>query len=184
MKDGNHEDLILAYRTKGEYWGKQRAVVVTYNPTTARKQNYNFESKLETIRQELLLQCEIRCVIKHPTGKSLTPSRSDIYGLCERLHVSSDFTRLDFRHTHDGLSMSFRKIPYRVSRKQAMFGKNIIITDNTDWTTSEIVEASLDRWQVEDRFRLSKNDDLVGTRPIRTGPTAKSVAICLLVWRQ
>jgi hypothetical protein len=25
-----------------------------------------------------------------------------------------------------------------------MFGKNIIITDNTDWTTREIVEASLD----------------------------------------
>ena len=48
-----------------------------------------------------------------------------------------------------------------------MFGKNIIITDNTDWTTREIVEASLDRWQVEDRFRLSKNDDLVGTRPVR-----------------
>jgi transposase len=48
-----------------------------------------------------------------------------------------------------------------------MYGKNIIITDNTDWTTREIVEASLDRWQVEDRFRLSKNDDLVVTRPIR-----------------
>ena len=30
------------------------------------------------------------------------------------------------------LSMSFRKDPYRVSRKQAMFGKNIIITGNTD----------------------------------------------------
>ena len=48
-----------------------------------------------------------------------------------------------------------------------MFGKNIIITDNTDWATSEIVEASLDRWQVEDRFRLSKNDNLVGTLPVR-----------------
>jgi len=48
-----------------------------------------------------------------------------------------------------------------------MFGKNITITDNADWTTTEIVEASLDRWQVEDRFRLSKDDDLVGIQPIR-----------------
>ena len=48
-----------------------------------------------------------------------------------------------------------------------MFGKNIIITDNTDWTTREIVEASLDRWQVENRFRLSNDDDLVATMPIR-----------------
>jgi transposase len=48
-----------------------------------------------------------------------------------------------------------------------MFGKNIIITDNTDWTTGDIVQASLDRWQVEDCFRLSKDDDLVGVSPIR-----------------
>ena len=48
-----------------------------------------------------------------------------------------------------------------------MFGKNIIITDNTDWTTREIVEASCERWQVENRFRLSNDDDLVATRPIR-----------------
>jgi transposase len=53
------------------------------------------------------------------------------------------------------------------SARQALFGKNIIITDNTDWTTAQIVEASLDRWQVEDRFRLSKDNDLVAMQPIR-----------------
>jgi len=26
------------------------------------------------------------------------------------------------------------------------------------------VQASLDRWQVEDRFRMSKDDDLVGVK--------------------
>jgi transposase len=166
LKEGNRADLILAYRTKGEYWGKQRAVVVTYNPTTARKQNYNFESKLEAIRQELLIMRN-KVRDKAPHWKKSEAIQERYLRLCERLHVSSEFYTLSFKHTNDGLSMSFRKDPYRVKRKQAMFGKNIIITDNTDWTTREIVEASLDRWQVEDRFRLSKNDDLVGTRPIR-----------------
>ncbi|MFP4453828.1 MAG: hypothetical protein ACLFNS_15410, partial [Desulfobacterales bacterium] len=46
-------------------------------------------------------------------------------------------------------------------------GKNIIITDNMDWSTPEIVEASLDRWQVEDQFQVSNDDDLVGVGPIR-----------------
>ena len=63
--------------------------------------------------------------------------------------------------------MSFRKNAYLVGRKQAMFGKNIIITDNTDWTTGDIIEANLARWQVEDRFRLSKDEDLVGVSPVR-----------------
>jgi len=166
LKDGNREELILAYRTKGEYWGKERAVVVTYNPSTARKQDYTFQRKLETIRQHLLIMRN-KVREKAPHWKNPDAIRERYVRLCERLHVSSDYYTLGFEHNHDGLSMSFRKDPYRVSRKQAMFGKNIIITDNTDWTTREIVESSLDRWQVEDRFRLSKNDDLVGTRPVR-----------------
>lgn len=164
--EGNGADLILAYRTKGEYWGKQRAVVVTYNPAAACKQDYTFQSKLETIRQQLL-SMRNRVRESAPHWKNPDTIRERYLRLCEWLHVASDYYTINFEHTHDGLSMSFRKDPYRVSRKQAMFGKNIIITDNTDWTTREIVQASLDRWQVEDRFRLSKNDDLVGTRPVR-----------------
>jgi transposase len=166
LSAGNHEDLILAYRSRGEYWGKERAVVVTYNPATARKQDYTFQSKLEEIRQQLLsMRNNVR--EKAPHWKKPEVIRERYVRLCERLHVSSDYYTINFEQSHDGLSMRFRKDPYRVGRKQALFGKNIIITDNTDWTTREIVEASLDRWQVEDRFRLSKNDDLVGTRPIR-----------------
>jgi transposase len=33
--------------------------------------------------------------------------------------------------------------------------------------TGDIIEASLARWQVEDRFRCSKDVDLVGTGPLR-----------------
>ena len=63
--------------------------------------------------------------------------------------------------------MSFRKNAYALQKKRARFGKNIIITDNTDWTTPEIVQASLDRWQVEDAFRQSKDEALVGAQPFR-----------------
>ena len=166
IEDENPEDQLLAYRTKGEYWGKQRAVVVTFTPATARKQSYTFQSKLDTIRQQLLIMRN-KVREKTPHWKKHEAIRERYVRLCERLHVASDFYTLRFEHTKDGLSMSFRKDVYKISRKQSMFGKNIIITDNTDWTTREIVAASLDRWQVEDRFRLSKNDDLVGTRPIR-----------------
>ncbi len=87
--------------------------------------------------------------------------------LCQRLHMSTDLFSLNFETSENGLNMSFRKDPYQVKQRKLMFGKNIIITDNTDWVTKDIIEASLDRWQVEDRFRLSKNEDLVGVQPIR-----------------
>ena len=63
--------------------------------------------------------------------------------------------------------MSFKKDIYEVNKTRASFGRNIIITDNTDWATPEIVQASLDRWEVEDAFRLSNDDELVSIRPVR-----------------
>ncbi|MBU0946509.1 MAG: transposase, partial [Proteobacteria bacterium] len=36
-----------------------------------------------------------------------------------------------------------------------------------NWSTDEIVQASLDRWAVEDGFRLTKDEDQVCMRPIR-----------------
>ncbi|MHB8789646.1 MAG: hypothetical protein ACYDBT_07170, partial [Desulfobulbaceae bacterium] len=62
---------------------------------------------------------------------------------------------------------SFRKNHYRISRHVNRFGKNIIITDNMDWSTDEIVRASLDRYVVEEAFRQTKDDDLVAMMPPR-----------------
>jgi transposase len=159
-------DRLLVYRTRGEYWGKQRTVVITYTPATARKQQYTFESKQEAIRQELILmRAKVRDQAPHWRKPDIIRER--YVRLCERLHMSSQLYELEFDQSGGSLSMSFRKDGNFVRRKQAMFGKNIIITDNTDWTTGDIVEASLDRWQVEDRFRSSKDDDVIGMRPFR-----------------
>ena len=166
LEIGKGDDRMLAYRTKGEYWGKQRAVVITYNPVTARKQTYTLESKLEAVRQELLdMRAKVRN--KEPHWRNPDAIRERYLRLCERFHIPSDLYAMEFSQPAGGLVMSFRKDVPTVERKRMMFGKNIIVTDNMDWTTSDIVEASLDRWQVENRFRLSKEDDLVAMRPVR-----------------
>ena len=166
IQEDRRNDCLRAFRTKGEYWGKERTVVVTYNPRTARKKQYTFASKLETIRQELLImRAKVREGAPHWRNGEAVKER--YLRLCERLHISSELFVLRFDQLKKGLSMSFRKDPYKLKQNQALFGKNIIITDNTDWTTAEIVQASLDRWQVEDQFRLSNNDDLVSARPVR-----------------
>ena len=37
LRAGGEEDPVLAYRSRTELWGKERTVVVTHNPKTARK---------------------------------------------------------------------------------------------------------------------------------------------------
>jgi transposase len=110
VEAGMPEERLLAYRTSGEFWGKQRAVVVTYNPATARKKNYTLESKLETIRQELLV---MRAKVKEqaPQWRKQNAIQERYLRLCERLHISSESFTVEFHQSKDGLSMSFRKNP-------------------------------------------------------------------------
>ena len=166
IKEGYEEECLLVYRTRGEYWGKERTVLVTHTPASARKQAYTFADKLETMRQELLaMRAKVRD--KAPQWRKEEAIRERYVRFCEQIHMESQLYELEFGQSPDGLSLTFRKNVYLVGRKQAMFGKNIIITDNTDWLTGDIIEANLARWQVEDRFRLSKDDELVGTSPVR-----------------
>jgi len=141
-------------------------VVVTYNPTTARKQQYVQESKMESLRAELL-EMRIRVRRADPHWRDEATIRERYLRACERLHISSDLYALKFTRRGEHLSLSFRKDFYRLGRQQERFGKSIIITDNTDWTTPEIVQTHLDRWQVEERFRLSKDEEQVSVQPMR-----------------
>ena len=62
--------------------------------------------------------------------------------------------------------MSFRKDASEVGAIEATMGKNIIVTDNHDWSTEQIVSASLDRYRIEHQFRVSKASCHVRINPM------------------
>jgi len=194
LKDcGHEEDQLLAFRTTGEYWGKERAVIVTHNPATARKQGYILDEKLEKLRLKLLnMRGQVKAMA--PQWRDPTVIRERYAKACEVLHLPQDLFTLEFSGTSSSLNMSFRKDAYREQKRRATFGRNIIISDHINWSTDEIVQASLDRWQVEDTFRLTKDDDLVAVQPVRhwTDPKIRcqlftcvvaSTYLRLLEWR-
>ena len=163
---GRADDQITAWRTIGEYWGRERAVVVTYNPLTATKQRHTFEKKLLKL-QETLYEMRDKVHRQLPKWRNQKQSETRYIEACARLHLPTDLYNVEFYKKDGRLRMSFRKNYYRIGRHINRFGKNIIITDNMDWTTDEIVKASLDRYVVENAFRQSKDDDLVGLMPLR-----------------
>ena len=165
-ESGCLDDLILAWRTTGEYWEKERTVVVTYNPKTARKQRYVFEGKLYKLETELFsMRGKVRKGERHWKNKKNIEVRYQ--KLCEELHLPKDLYKLDLVMEEGRLVMRFRKDYYRIGKYCDKFGKNILITDNMDWEIGQIVQASLDRYMVENSFRNSKDDDLVGMMPVR-----------------
>jgi transposase len=163
---GKIDDLVLAWRSKGIFWGAMREVVVTYNPVTASKQRYIFDEKLTKLQTELF---EMRSRIKEAARgwKSEAAIRNRYVKICEKMHLPCDLYELSFETKSGSLSLSFRKNHYRIGKHIEKFGKNILISDRSDWSTEEIVQAGLDRYIVEESFRLSKDDQLVGVSPIR-----------------
>ena len=165
-RQGRKDDRLLAWRTQGEYWGRERTVVVTYNPLTATKQRYSFEKKMLRLQDSLFeFQSRVNRNTPHWRKESVVLKRYK--DICSELHIPSNLYKVEFYHNDDRLRMNFRKNHYRIGRYIDRFGKNILITDIIGWTTDEIVQASLDRWAVEDSFRLTKDETQVALRPIR-----------------
>jgi transposase len=148
---GKEADRLSAFRTTETLWGRERTVVVTFNPATMRKKLYDLTRKLERVRSELI---EYRWKYNHKeyNWQSAKAVVTRYRKLCDQLHISHKCYRLRFGDS----MMSFRKDASEVGAIEAMMGKNIIVTDNNDWSTEEIVSASLDRYRIEQQFRVSK----------------------------
>lgn len=158
------DDRMLAYRAKRVLWGQERTVVVTYNPVTARKQGYAFERKLLTLRTALLeFRSNYRNALPHWRKSDDITRRYE--RLCAELHIGVQYYRLEFGDRRCAPEMSFRKDDYQVQKAAALHGRNIIVTDNHDWSTEDIVQLSLDRYVVEKQFRASKSRDHVNLNP-------------------
>ena len=160
-EEGREEDQLIAYRASAKLWGCQRTVVITYNPKSYRKQALTLSRKLDTVREQLLeFRKKYREKEPHWRSKDVVLRRYE--RLCERLHIGSQYYQIEFA---SGAELSFRKNTYEIQKSQKLFGRNVIVTDNGDWTTAQIVQTSLDRNLVERAFRTGKDGRHVALRP-------------------
>lgn len=161
MAKKNEEDCLRAYRTNIEIWGRSRTMVVTFSPVTKRKKIHDLNRKLDRIRAELL-EYRRKYNDQAPQWRSAEVIRNRYRKLCDDLHISTRFYDLEFENQ----TMSFRKNAQEVSSAIAMMGKNMIVTDNSQWSNEDIVLASLDRYKIENQFRVSKDPYQVRVNPM------------------
>lgn len=165
-EQGREDDLLLAWRTSRELWGKTRSVVITYNPRTATKQRYAFEQKMLRLAEEVhLMRHKVNSQTAQWRNKDMVWERYS--SLCRELHLPDDLYLVELYLDGKRLRMNCRKNHYRIGRHIDYFGKNILVTDHPDWSTDEIVQAGLDRYVVEQSFRQSKDHGMVAMLPLR-----------------
>jgi transposase len=157
------EEPLYAYRTALEIYGKERAVVVTYNPRTYRKKIHWMSQTIRKTKNKLQ---ELRQELKTADGRTTVQSvERKVNEILSESHISPVFAvTVSF---HEGAyKMSIRTDPLVLKEYRARFGKNIIFTDNVDWSTEEIVLAYRDRYKIETAFRWTKDPAFIRWQPM------------------
>ena len=162
---GREDDQMLALRTTGTFWGKERVVIVTYSPRTATNQRYQLEKKLLTLRA-FLQEMKPKVSSKAPQWRKKSKIIERYEKRCRELHLPKELYDVSVSELPAGLKMTFRKNSYQISRYLERLGKNIIITSHLDWDTADIVSAKLDQYKVEEAFRQTKNHEHCSMRPV------------------
>lgn len=87
LDEGKGADRLCAFRTTETLWGRERTVVVTFNPATMRKKLYDHTRKLERLRAELM---EYRRKYNHKerNWQSAKAVVARYRKLCDQLYVS------------------------------------------------------------------------------------------------
>lgn len=163
-EDDEEEDRVLYVETTASLWGRERKVLVTFNPKTFRKKRYDLRDKIQKVRQELF---ELRR--KHREGRphwkdpESVRARYDL--VCETLHVSPKLFQLSFYTENGAPAMAFQLNRYQAEAQLRRFAKTILVTDHHDWSPRDIYQAYMDRHVIENQFRRSKNPFHVALMP-------------------
>ena len=139
---------------------------MTHNPRTAAKQRYSIDKKLLRL-QQVVIDLRNKVKTQKPHWTNAKWAESHYHDACEHLHLPKDLKQLSVEKHKGKWRLRFRKNYYQFGKHIKRFGKNIIVTDHLNWSTDEMVRASLDRYTVEKAFRQSKYDDPASVMPIR-----------------
>lgn len=155
-------DQVKAFRTRKKTYGKDLTVVVTFNNNlySSQVKSINNEinkclGKLSLISQKLEDRLAGRITKgKKPTKKSV---EKQITSILSGQHMKKLIKTIVAEHNAlPVLTYSINSNAY-ANLADTYLGKNIIITDNHDWTTEEIILTYRSQYIIEDVFKQMKD---------------------------
>lgn len=160
---------VLAYRTTKEIFGVERTVVITDNENLFVAQSQTLLREIAKRQRRLReLQHQLR---RHRQGK-IRGGKPTIQGTNKKVD-----RWLKARHMKDLFKVEITedkglpRLTYRFDHRawdrlqRTLLGKNILFTDNADWTDAEIVRAYRSQHHVETAFRSMKDPMHISLRP-------------------
>lgn len=150
--------VVRAWRTQRVIAGQQREAVVVFSPQL-------YEGQVRGLHQHLA-RCgeQLKELGTAPRG---TPEavRRKLAQICGRQYLRT-LVRYEVQSNEQGTQVrSWSDLEEYRRLLQHYFGLRVLITDRSEWTTAQIVEAYRGQSRVEAAFRDLKDPGMLSTRP-------------------
>jgi transposase len=163
------EDLegVLAWRTRKHVLGAERTLVVTYNPDLFLTQSATI---LREIRKRTRKLKEFQLHLAHPSPKGKPPTAASVTKQVQAILTGrhmKELIRTEVTTQAGRPRLSYGMDQTAWSRLQrTLLGKNILFTDQADWSDEAIVRAYRGQYHIEEAFKRMKNPHFVSWRPL------------------
>ncbi len=134
------DEQILFYETKAPFWGRQRRVVITFDPRSFHKSYQELGKKVQRVRKEMAA-FQQRSTHEMAQGNAADSAKTHLAELCQRLKINPSLFQVNFVQDKGQSRMEFQLDHRQMAGVVRHFGKNILITDREDWKVEEIYEA-------------------------------------------
>jgi transposase len=172
---------MLAHRLRADRYGREVTLVVKYNPATARKQEHEWKRNRETILAKVE---ELRSSLKREgRGRKITAK-----GLINRLvdaipRQCRGLFQYSAVEVEGKLELKFQLDEEEERLFIQSFGRTVLMTDDHEMTTKEIVSAYVARNSIEEEFKWLKGRTIIPLKPmyVRTDENIRAhVFLCVL----
>src|SRR5713101_3430786 len=165
--EGEDLDGVLAWRTRKHVLGAERTLVVTYNPELFLTQSATI---LREVRKRARKLKDLQLHLARPSSKGKPPTVASVTMQVQailtgrhmkeliRTEVTTQAGRPRLRYHMDQTAWS--------RLQHTLLGKNILFTDQTDWSDEAIVRAYRGQCHIEEAFKRMKNPHFVSWRPL------------------
>ncbi|VAX26782.1 hypothetical protein MNBD_NITROSPIRAE02-722, partial [hydrothermal vent metagenome] len=162
VERGDKRKDIPAYETELELYGASRKVIVTFNKATYKRKLMRME---QAIRRASDAISGFKRVVKKADGRSTEESlKKQAEEILERWHIRQ-FFNVEIIREEGFFKASVRKNHQAIEKAKKRFGKTILYTNRETLSAGEIIGIYLDRYIIEDAFRITKSDHFVKMDP-------------------
>ena len=153
---------LPAYETTVELYRFPRRIIVTYNEATYRRKLMRMERAMYMASTAI---SGFKRIVKQADGRSTEESlRRQAEEILDHWHVRPFFA-IEIIKADGFFKASIRKNHAAIEKAMKRFGKTILFTNRETPSAGDIVKIYLDRYIIEDVFKITKSDHFVKMDP-------------------